>query len=70
MLPLGADEQAEHLSPTARLNREGQDPSMPRMIRSILVQKSHPSSTPKTLACPLTSVASKGASCSYLLCSW
>lgn len=45
--------QAEHPSPAARLNREGRDPSVSQTIKSILVQKSSPSSAPKPLARPL-----------------
>lgn len=67
--------QAEHPSPTARLNREGWDPSVSQTIRCILVQKSSPSSAPKPLACPLTLSLQRepaAPSCSFLseLITW
>lgn len=53
------DEQADRPSPAAGLNGEGQDRAVCQMIRSIPVQKSHPCTTPRPLACPLASVSTK-----------
>lgn len=53
------DEQADRPSPAAGLNGEGQDQAVCQIIRSIPVQKSHPCTTPRPLACPLASASTK-----------